>query len=238
MQKVAPYLLVGLIVVGFLIRFYNWNEFVQPFVESGNGWQKIIAYLEKIYYPSHNRMDGLIIGITVAAIFNFKPRMRDYLTKYGNIVLIIGIALLLLAYKICKSSTFNIAIYGFPMVALAFGVILIGALSPTCILYKLKSRLTLIIATLSYAIYLTHKQVYQFVKTVLKGTDNEFLHQNTFLICLVLALIGGLILHIVIEKPFLNFRDKILVSTNTEGVTKGKLILNYIKAIGNRKARP
>jgi peptidoglycan/LPS O-acetylase OafA/YrhL len=238
LQKIAPYLLVGLIGVGLLIRFNTWNEFVQPFVENGDSRQMNIAFLEKIYYPSHNRMDGLIIGVTIASIFNFKPRLKEYLTKYGNIVLIIGIVLLLLAFQICNSNMYNSTIYGIPSVSLAYGIILISAISPTCILYKLKSRLTLIIATLSYAIYLTHKQLYQFVKTILQGIDNEFLQQYTFWICIVIALIGGLILHIVIEKPFLRLRDKILIRTDTNLETKGRLILNYIKAIGNKKARP
>ncbi len=101
-------------------------------------------------------------------------------------------------------------IYGLPLISLAYGVILIGAVSPTCILYKIKSRITLVIATLSYAIYLTHKQTYQFVKTVIKGFDNEFLQQNVFWICLVIALIGGIILHLLIEKPFMRLRDCVL----------------------------
>jgi peptidoglycan/LPS O-acetylase OafA/YrhL len=134
MEKFAPYLLVGLIGAGFLIRIYSWNEFVQPFVESGDRMQKIFAYLEKIYYPSHNRMDGLIVGVSVATIFNFKPKIKDYLTKYGNIVLVVGIVLLLIVYKTSTHGAHSISIYGFPLVALAFGIILIAALSPTCIL--------------------------------------------------------------------------------------------------------
>jgi peptidoglycan/LPS O-acetylase OafA/YrhL len=184
MQRFTPYFIVGLIGTGLLIRMYTWNEFVQPFVESGERHLMSQAFVEKIYYPSHNRMDGLLIGISVAAIFNFKPKVKDYLTKYGNVLLVIGIVLFLLAYQICTSNSYNTAIYGYPMVSLAYGVILVSAISPTCILYKLKSRLTLIIATLSYAIYLTHKQMYQFVRTTLEGIDNEFLQQNTFLICL------------------------------------------------------
>lgn len=211
LQKLTPYLLVGLIVVGILIRVSNWNEYVQPFVDSGNRRQMIVAFLEKIYYPTHNRMDGLLIGILVASIFNFKPRIKAYLTKYGNVVLIIGITLLILAYQICNSNLYNSTIYGMPSVSIAHGIIVIAAISPTCILYKFKSIFSFVIATLSYALYLTHKQLYHSVKTVVTGIDNEFFQQHSFLICLIIAFIGGFLLHIMIEKPFLSLREKVLL---------------------------
>lgn len=240
LQKTAPYLMIGLIGVGILIRIHNWNEFVQPFIESGNGRLKVQGLLEKVYYPSHNRMDGLIIGVLIASIFNFKPRWKDFLTKYGNIVLIFGIILFLVAYQVCeKFISFKAMVYGLPLISLAYGVILIGAISPSCILHKLKSRFTLIIATLSYAIYLTHKQIYHFVKTIINDIDNEFLQNNVFWFCLLAALIGGLILHVLIEKPFMKLRDRILnTSKNETQKSRGRLILNYIKTLGDSKGRP
>lgn len=239
-QKIAPYLFVVLIGLGFFIRIYNWNEFVQPFIENGNRGLMFKGFLEKVYYPSHNRMDGLIIGVSIAAIFNFKPRIKDFLTKYGNIVLIFGIVLFLIAYQICDSLiTYKAMIYGLPLISLAYGIILIGAISPTCILYKIKTRITFIIASLSYAIYLTHKQLFHSVKMVIKGIDNDFFQQNVFWICLFVALIGGLILHILIEKPFMKLRDSVLNTAENEfPKTREKLVLNYIKSLGNKKARP
>jgi peptidoglycan/LPS O-acetylase OafA/YrhL len=239
MQKLTPMLILILIGLGFILRIYNWNEFVQPFIESDSRREMFKGFVEKVYYPSYNRMDGLIIGVSIAAIFTFKPKIKDYLTKYGNFVLIIGIGLFLFAYQICESLiTYNAMIFGLPLISLAYGVILIGAISPTSILYKIKSRITLVIATLSYAIYLTHKQLYQFVRTFISGIDNDFLQQNIFWICFIVALIGGFILHIIVEKPFLRLRDKLLIRNENNQETKGKLTLNYIKTIGNKKARP
>nr|WP_319570389.1 acyltransferase [uncultured Draconibacterium sp.] len=238
-QKFTPFLIIILIGLGFFLRIYNWNEFVQPFIESGSRREMFKGFIEKVYYPSYNRMDGLIIGVTIAAIFTFKPRIMDYLTKYGNIVLLIGLGLFLFAYQICESLiTYKAMIFGLPLISLAYGVILIGAISPTSIFYKIKSRITLVIATLSYAIYLTHKQLYQFVRTVITGIDNDFLQQNVFWICIVVAIVGGFILHIIIEKPFLRLRDNLLFGNEKIQETKGKLILNYIKTIGNKKAKP
>ncbi len=210
-QKSTPYLIIGLIVLGFIFRIYNWHEHVQPFIDNGNRRQMFLGFVEKVYYPSYNRMDGLIIGVCIAVVFNFRPKIKEYLIQHGNKVLLLGFGLFMIAYKVCESFiSYNTAIYGFPLISLAYGLIVIAAISPTCILYKFKTKFTLIIATLSYAIYLTHKQLYHLTKIGIKNLSNENIEQWTFWICLLIAVIGGLILHLIIEKPFLRLRDKIL----------------------------
>ncbi|GAB7087504.1 hypothetical protein JCM15579A_16080 [Marinifilum fragile] len=224
--------MLALIGVGILLRIYNWNEFVQPFIESGSRRLMVQGLLEKVYYPSHNRMDGLIIGVLIASIFNHKPGWQNFLNKYGNLSLLLGLVLFLLAYQVCESLlSFEAMVYGLPLISLAYGFIVMGAISPTSILYKLKSRFTFVMATLSYAIYLSHKQVYHLVKILLADIDNEFIQQNVFWICLILAVIGGLILHLFIEKPFMKLRDRILIGNEKKQEIRGKLILNYIKNI-------
>jgi peptidoglycan/LPS O-acetylase OafA/YrhL len=210
-QRGTPYLIVGLVVLGFMLRIYNWNEYVQPFVVSEDRRQVIFGFLENVYYPSYTRMDGLITGVSIAVIFNFKPKIKEYFSTHGNFVLLLGIGLFLIAYKVCENLiSFRTSIFGFPLISLAYGFFVIAAISPTCILYKIKSRFTLIIATLSYSIYLTHKQLFHLVKLWVNGLENESIQQWTFLICLLIAIIGGMVLHLVIEKPFLRLRYKII----------------------------
>ncbi len=239
LQKLTPILILTLIATGFIVRIYNWNEYVQPYLDNGNSKLMMKGLLEKVYYPSHNRMDSLLVGISIAAIFNFKPRIKNLLTKYGNFVLIIGIAIFLLASLIGNSIvSYKAMIYLIPLISLGYGFILIGAISPGSILYKIKSRITFIIATLSYAIYLTHKQLFHFIKLLSEKFSNEFLQKHTFWISIIIALIGGLILHFIIEKPFLRLRDIVLTDKEKSPEAKGKLILNYIKAFGNKRTRP
>jgi peptidoglycan/LPS O-acetylase OafA/YrhL len=209
--RATPYLILFLVVIGFFFRISNWNDHVQPLIESGNRRQMFYAFLEKVYYPSYNRMDGLIIGVGIAAIFNFRPKIKDFLTKHGNIVLLIGLGLFLFAYKVCENFiSYRAMIYGLPLISLAYGVLVIAAISPTCILYKFRTKFTLIIATLSYAIYLTHKQLYHLVKLWTERLGNESHYQWTFWLCIIVAILGGLILHLMVEKPFLRLRERII----------------------------
>ena len=78
LQKKTIYLIATLIILGIIFRVYNWNEHVQPFIESGIRKQMVFGFIEKIYYPSYNRMDGLTIGVGIAAIFSFKPKLKDF----------------------------------------------------------------------------------------------------------------------------------------------------------------
>jgi peptidoglycan/LPS O-acetylase OafA/YrhL len=210
-QSNAIYLIVILIIIGFILRLYNWYQYIQPFIESGDDLKVQLGFLENIYYPSYNRMDGLLFGVSIAAILNFKPKFMNYISRYGNFVLLIGIGIFILAYNVCNHFlSFNTAIYGYTLVSFAYGLIVMAALCPSCILYKLKSKTTFVIATLSYVVYLSHKQLFHLIKL---GIDNIGIDsQSTWLfwICLIIAGLGGLVLHLVIEKPFLQLRDKIL----------------------------
>jgi len=211
LRKGTIYLIASLIILGVVFRMYNWNEYVQPFIESGNKKQMVFGFIEKIYYPSYNRMDGLTIGVGIAAIFSFKPKLRDFLTKHGNIVLVVGLGFFIFAYQVSMNFiSYKTAIYGFPLFSVAYGLIVIAAISPSSILYRFKSKTTFIIATLSYGIYLSHKQLFHLTKIGIEKAGIDNIEIWIFWICAGIALVGGLILHLIIEKPFLELRRKIL----------------------------
>lgn len=214
LQKTTPYLIIGLIILGYILRLYNWQEHVQPFIDNGNRRQMVYGYLEKVYYPSYNRMDGLLMGLSIAVIFNYKPNIKAKLIRHGNKVLLTGLMVFMLAYVLCANFiSYNTSIYGYPLISLAYAIIVLAAISPTCLLYKFKTKFTLLIATLSYSIYLTHKQVYHFTKMFIKDLGNESIEQWTFWICIIIAIVAGLLVHLIIEKPFLKLRDKLLKIT-------------------------
>lgn len=204
-------LLLLLFVAGFMARLYSWNVLVSPFVNDDYFW----AYWHKwIYYPTNCRLDGLLTGVSVAAIFQFKPRVKETIVQYGNQLLGTGLLLLTGAYFLCiNQSSFNASIFGFPLVSLGYGFLILGAISPTSFLYHFDSKVMATIASLSYALYLTHK-------IIIHVTQEQFSKLNIskdstlmFLICLATCLLGALLMNKLIEKPFLRLRDKVLSGT-------------------------
>jgi peptidoglycan/LPS O-acetylase OafA/YrhL len=203
----AAWLLLALFLGGFLVRYLSWQQLVVPFQGTDDAW---VHWHRAIYYPTYTRLDGLLAGVTIAAVFRFMPAVRERITKHGNLVFVIGLVLLAGAYFLCRDQeTFYATIYGFPLVAIAYGTIVMAAISPSCFLYHINSRISSRIAILSYSIYLSHKGIIHLVQLFLgKWIDEKGLLM--FFICIVAAVSGALVMRYVVEKPFLRIRDRLL----------------------------
>ena len=201
-------LLLILFAFSFLARLYSWYTLVAPFAESDDFW----AYWYKwIYYSTYCRLNGLLVGVSIAGIMQFYPKLKMQIQKYGNLLLLASLLVLTNALFLClNQETFNASFFGFPLVSFGYGLMVAGAICPTSFLYKFNSKATATIATLSYSLYLSHKiiihltQVY--ISKLLVGKDNN----TMFLICILTSLSGALLVNKIIEKTFLKLRDKIM----------------------------
>lgn len=204
-HKKAIYILPALFLFGFAIRTYLWYDVI-PHQESFGR-----AYYMYIYYPTWSRLDGLLAGVALAAFYYFKPQSWQKLTAKGNRIFFIALTLLAGAWFIAHDQhqyETRGAIFGYPAIAIGYGALVFAALSPTCFLYKYSSRITRFIAVLSYSIYLTHKQLIHLTHEFLqsRGIDND--SYTSFWISTAVALLGGWLLHLIVEKPFLRLRDR------------------------------
>jgi len=211
-QKRLALLLPALFLLGFALRIWSWSHFIQPLIDSKQSFG--ISYYRYIYYPTYTRLDGLLAGLSLAALYHFRPAIWQKITRYGNVWLIAGLLLTAAAWWTAHDEeqyTFKGAIFGFPLISLAYGTMVLAALSPSCILYRHANGLTRWIATLSYAIYLTHKQLIHLTQEAIApyGIGND--SYTSFWICTGVSLVGGWLLHQIIERPFLRLRDKWLV---------------------------
>lgn len=207
-------LLLLLFVAGFGARLYAWHTFVEPLLNSDGLW---ITWYKWIYYPTYSRLDGLLVGVSIAAVFQFKPKLKQWIQQYGNYWLLAGIAVLVGAYFVAeKQVSFGASIFGFPLISLGYGFIVIAAISPTCFLYRVKSSITAQIAALSYAIYLTHKIVIHVSQAQLVKLNIAEDSWLMFVLCVFTSILVALILNKLVEKPFLKLRDKVLKTAKHE----------------------
>jgi peptidoglycan/LPS O-acetylase OafA/YrhL len=129
--------------------------------------------------------------------------------KYGNQFVILSLAILTGAYFLCYDQmTFNASVFGFPLIAIGYGFIVVAAISPTSFLYKWNSKATTFIATISYATYLTPKGVIHMTHQLLAdfNIDNNLM----LLICLVTCISFAYLLHLTNEKPFMKLRNTLI----------------------------
>jgi len=205
------YVFIAVAVSGLIIRYAVWNAFVAP----AYGQTRLAAALRHIYYPTYCRLDGLLVGVAIASLFKYRPSFRKRLVKYGNGLLALSILLLIAAYFLFggslvsqKFTSLTTAVFGFPLVSVAYGLMVIAALSPDCPLSRYRFWPTKQLAMLSYSIYLSHKIVNHIVHSQMKHVF-EPSGYAVFLFCLCGAILCGLTLHLIVERPFLVLRDKL-----------------------------
>jgi peptidoglycan/LPS O-acetylase OafA/YrhL len=206
--KRGYWLLIILFIMGLLIKVYSYHELYLPKIKIKNSWSYWYQY---IYYPSYTRVDGLLTGVSIAAIYHFLPDVWRRLSRFANLFILLSIAILTGAYFFWQEEqSFYTSVFGFPLIALGYGCLLIGAVSEKGFLYKWKSQASTFIATLSYAVYLTHKGVIHMTRQLL---EDRVVNENLILlISVITCLAAALLMHVIIEKPFLRLRDKIVKS--------------------------
>lgn len=200
------WLLIILFLCGFIIRWYSFNNLYLPTLQQDNHWMYWYKY---IYYPTYNRLDGLLAGVSIAGIYQFLPNTWNKIAKYGNTLIVLSLLILTGAYFLCEDQqTFSASVFGFPLVAVGYGCMVTGAISPSSFLYRWQSKTTTFIATLSYAVYLTHKGIIHITQQLLKDFNLD--SSIIFAICIFSCITGAFLLNIIIEKPFMRLRNKII----------------------------
>jgi peptidoglycan/LPS O-acetylase OafA/YrhL len=201
-------LLVLIFITGFFLRFYCWNNI---YLEQTGGIENPTLWIQTVYMPTYNRLDGLLVGVAIAGLYNFLPTLFLKLSKYANAFLVVGLMMIVGAYFLFSPLyTFSGSIFSFPFVSIGFGLIVLGAIMPNSAFYKWKSTALTKIAELSYGLYLIHVAVILSTQTFL--IDYGILNDSTltFIFSTVACLIIALILNYSIERPFMKMRGRFL----------------------------
>lgn len=187
-------------VFGVIARWLSWNE-LQHFT----GEEAYHHFNRIVYYPTWNRLDGLLTGVVIAAVKIYRPAWWTALSSKANLTVSAGAVGLIACIYVFKSRTsFAASVFGFPILSLAFGLILISALSPKSLLAKFKIPGAETLAILSFALYLTHKAVVHVVQTLFSIADDQTV--TLVLTALPLCLATAALLYVLVERPFLRLR--------------------------------
>lgn len=204
----AGFLLVALFVLGIGIRLYCWYALIAPHTGEDNFF---IVWYKHMYYPTYTRLDGLLAGVSISAMFVFKPAVKNRVTAHGNVILLLSLAVLTGAWFLCENQEdFYASVFGYPLVAAGYGLMVIAAVSPSCLLYRYGSRVTALIAKLSFALYLSHKGVIHLAQPLLAKTGLAPKGTLMLIACLLVAGLGAFILNQAVEAPFLRLRQRVL----------------------------
>jgi peptidoglycan/LPS O-acetylase OafA/YrhL len=167
-------------------------------------------YVEKIYYPTYTRLDGLLAGVLLATLKVFRPNLWSIAMTHANKLLLVGMSGLGLAIWIFNVRFgFMATVIGFPVLSFSFAFIVAAASSSNSIFGRLKVPGACFVATLAYSLYLTHKSVFHIIKTSIGpqlSTNGYF----SFFVYGLSALFVALVLHTIVERPFIKLWRKFL----------------------------
>jgi peptidoglycan/LPS O-acetylase OafA/YrhL len=202
------WILVTLFAFGIALRWSIWNNY---YPTNGVTNESMSYWSEHIYYPTYNRLDGLLVGVGIAAMYQFLPKFWNKISMFGNQLTVLSLALLIVIYfYFSEIGTYTTSIFGFPLISIAYGLLVIAAICPSSFLYNFNSKITTLIATLSFAIYLSHKCIIHVVQEFLMKFGVDKNDNLMFVVCMLTCIIGAWLLHLSIEKPFMKIRDRIL----------------------------
>lgn len=200
--------MAALFIAGFTVRIV-----LHANLASDTDW---LTWYKWIYFPTWGRLDGLLVGVSIAALLQFRPAFSKRILVHEKALLLTGVIIFAVSHYICSNQiSFKSSVFGLPLTDIGYGFIVLAALSPQNFLYKYESKVTSKIATLSYGIYLIHKMVVHVAQPQLTKFNINNESNLMFIICTGLVFISALLPNQIIEKPFLKLRSKLLVKTKS-----------------------
>lgn len=194
-------LLALLVFGGVALRAAIWLHF--DALRPDTPW-----FIEALYYPTWSRLDGLLAGVGLALLQVHRPRLWAWGQQRAQWLLILGLALLGLAWWLFRQRTGLLAnTAGWPVLAWAWGLIVWAATSPQTGLGRWRLPGVAWLAAMSYSLYLSHKLALHAVETwLLPHLPDQGALQFAGYALAILA--TGAVLHYAVERPGLRWRDR------------------------------
>lgn len=199
---------VAVVVAGIALRTSVWLHNT-ALDQIGSGQQRN-WFVEDLYYPTWNRLDGLLAGVVLAMTKVFRPRTWQWLQQRGNTWALAGVAMLALAMWLFRERTGLIGnAVGWPVLSLGLALLVLAGTATDSALGRLRVPGAAWLAAISYSVYLTHKAMFHVTQGWL-GATLDGRGVLTFAVYGVVALAAGALLHYVVERPFLQLRGALL----------------------------
>ncbi|MFL6709871.1 MAG: acyltransferase family protein [Massilia sp.] len=203
------------LAMGFAARAWFWLHEVE-------GQQRGLAhYYTTIYYSSLCRLDELLAGVALAVLKNFHKDLWARLVRRGDFATVAGglVLGLVFAWSLHDRYAFAVTLFGYPLLALGFGLLVLAALDPTSRLGAIRVPGAERLALWSYAIYLVHKQVC--ILAARPFADAGYGPESALTIgaCLALSVACGALLYYLVESPFMALRTRFVPQAPSPAVS-------------------
>jgi peptidoglycan/LPS O-acetylase OafA/YrhL len=203
--RTATTVACALIAAGFALRWYFAATNLTPTGVSFRAFQKLI------YYATWTRLDPLVLGVSVAAIQRFRPKLWSTLANFGRWTWLPAIALISFALWLGEGEQLTVAacVWQFPLIAIGMTALLLCALDPRSFIAHVRIPGAAFFASVAYSVYLTHKLVIHFATGLCANWNLPLTSPSAHLFVQALIYTGGTLLFLTIERPFLQLRKRL-----------------------------
>ncbi len=195
-----------LVLLGMAARTVLWLRYGREAGGQGAG------YYPWVYYATLCRFDEFLPGVAVALLQNFHPAAWQRLMRHGQALLVAGLAATgLVLWGVLRhyyldgyGYAYFMTAFGYSLVAMAFALLVMAALSPSSWLSRVRLPGAATLALWSYSIYLTHKAVGHLLQA--QATAHGWPPAATLAAVGVASVAVGAVLFYAVEQPFMALR--------------------------------
>ena len=213
----AAFVIGAVILFGICFRGYQLLPLIAPSGWSGRAVPDEFGtfYYRYLYYPTYSRLDGLMVGVTLALVRLFRPGWWGWMARRGHTALTLGLALTGFVCWMFRSDGMGDAtriaawgtVIGYPLLAVGLGLLVVSSVSSDGWLSKFSIPGTRLLATLAFSLYLTHKEVAhldrKWLPVLTAATD-----WKAVAVYAVTCLVAAGLLYGLVERPFMLLRDR------------------------------
>lgn len=197
-----------LVSTGVALRALVFFHGVRP-----AGEMSALAYLERMYYPTHMRLDGLLVGVALALVRAFRTGWWAVVERCGHAMAAAGVLLLSLSlwlssnrFDFGTNTAMSNVILGPLLLSLAFGLLTVSAMSRNGWLARIRIPGARTVALLAFSLYLTHKEMAHLADVYLPQLTT---HRDlkTTVVYTMSCLLGAGMVYVGLERPFVLLRE-------------------------------
>ena len=196
-------LCAAIVIGGIVLRTSIWLHFdaLQP----ARAW-----FVEDIYYPTWNRLDGLLAGVILAVWKTYRPDSWTRVAARANLVTLVGLATMALAFWLFRERAGLLGnSVGWPVLSLGLALLVFAGAQPHGWIGRRALPGAGWLAAVSFSLYLVHKPVFGLVEEHL-GDALQGRGFVAFAVYGIASLLAAAVLYYLVERPGLGLRDRVL----------------------------
>ena len=206
---------VALVLGGIALRSAIWLHF--DALNPDRNW-----FVTDIYYPTWNRLDGLLAGVLLAVWKTYRPASWARAATRANLVCIAGIATLALSFWLFRDRVGLLGnSVGWPVLSAALAMLVFAAAQRESVIGRRAFPGAAWLAAISYSLYLVHKPVYGLVQTHF-GDLLEGRGLVAFATYGAASLLAAAALHYAVERPGLRLGARVRARWGRDAIASSR----------------